>query len=96
MSGSQNIRMYILQVLRGKPDKDEMRYLENLILASEENWRQFIQLVDDVYENASDDLKKIFDCEINRKLTRENGEQKEIKRVRPNRRLRTNKGSSYH
>ena len=94
MSDSQNIRMHILQVLSGNPNMEEMRDLENLILASEDNWQQFVQLVDDIYENASNDVKKVFDLEETRKLIREDiiEERYEIKRVITNRRLRTNKG----
>jgi hypothetical protein len=92
MSDSENIRSHILLVLSGKPNMEQMRDLENLILASEENWQQFGQLVDEIYENASDDLKNIFELEENRKLIRENiGEGQEIKSVRLTRRLRTNK-----
>lgn len=92
MSDSENIRSHILLVLSGKPNRKQMRDLENLILASEENWQQFGQLVDEIYENASDDLKNIFELEENRKLIRENiGEGQEIKSVRLTRRLRTNK-----
>lgn len=93
MSGSQNIRMHILQVLSGNPNMKEMRDLENLILASEENWQQFGQLVDEIYENASDDVKKVFDLEENEKLMWKNTEKRQkTKYVESARKLRTNKG----
>jgi hypothetical protein len=93
MSDSQNIRMHILQVLNGNPNMKEMRDLENLILSSEENYHQFGQLVDEIFENASDDVKKVFDLKENEKLLWENIKKgKEYKYVGPARGLRTNKG----